>query len=957
MALTSEEIIRCNSYFRENNVGIEKMLTDSALDAFLAHMKKKISAESRQRLQEKIMHNGNITPLEFTVALSGYLWREDMDRRAQTEGVVFNTEGDAFDQAATRHLTPAEAVKLRDIYHNHSIATRGVTIEAIHEACLVLYSHAAPTLVHSVLLLMPSRVTLARFLQTSSAIRENTDDRYRQSMGVDDEELKKVALYRGERRDSKARPAVDIPPPAAPTDSSPGSPKYDGSANDTESYRREFGLSTQDVLTEAQIKTKGVMSYDDVVIAKKTFDEARLQYGTHLQAVRIKAMFKRMGRDVSDGGIRTVTHLLNTIKQIHIRDFVLLLSEVIAQDGPRLQAQKEEEYQKSMGVDAQEVASTKEFGKKAMQRKQSVVRRQSIGDVLTNVAVDASVKMQNDVEEFRHEFGVFEEPEELLESCHGMLQVQDLVEAKKFYYNHGLHNNNKRFTDHAATKTFCEQIEERGKLLLTPATEEEYRNLTAVWREKFLTLSFFEFVTTLASYLRSRQRVAEATKVSQQFESIKQFKAAAGHAFTEEEQDALMSFARNRNERGGSIIGLKSLTRRGSTAKSASEYFRDLTVSGEVDEEDKIASDRTHNVLTPEEVHKLKLRLREKNFTPWKVHVMISEIGREISQEGQESLCGILAAHDHSLVDAACLIASYLSHDAAHTLRKEIDTYKHSMGVGNDEESSLRAFKDSSFYRHSGIKLKVEQDEGEGPASPVNDKHKANDPDEYRREFGVTSRDVCNFLSKKCHGELRTADCVKLKSFFSANADEKNITDATIDGALKAINRTLSPEGQKELLSRCQKMKRVMFEDFACMLGLQLNKVTHEALKMELGDLILKSPTGHKSPRGPSMGEANEMATLLLQCGNHFTQDELNAALSLYKALRMENIEDKWHLVSYLSGIKRHCTDATIDMLNAQRHTFRAFPTLILAISNSLSREERAFRERQMARLRDGSGI
>ena len=44
--------------------------------------------------------------------------------------------------------------------------------------------------------------------------------------------------------------------------------------------------------------------------------------------------------------------------------------------------------------------------------------------------------MINSVEDFRHEFGVFEEPEELLEQCHGMLQVHDHVDAKRFYYNH-----------------------------------------------------------------------------------------------------------------------------------------------------------------------------------------------------------------------------------------------------------------------------------------------------------------------------------------------------------------------------------------------------------------------------------------------------------------------------------------------------------------------------------------
>ena len=50
----------------------------------------------------------------------------------------------------------------------------------------------------------------------------------------------------------------------------------------------------------------------------------------------------------------------------------------------------------------------------------------------------AEVSMKNSVEDFRHEFGVFEEPEELLELCNGMLQVADLVDAKRFYYNHGL---------------------------------------------------------------------------------------------------------------------------------------------------------------------------------------------------------------------------------------------------------------------------------------------------------------------------------------------------------------------------------------------------------------------------------------------------------------------------------------------------------------------------------------
>ena len=65
-------------------------------------------------------------------------------------------------------------------------------------------------------------------------------------------------------------------------------------------------------------------------------------------------MFQTMGREVSDGGIRTVTHLLNTMRQIHIRDFVLMVAEVVKQDPPRLVAQKEQDYRKSMGVDDEE---------------------------------------------------------------------------------------------------------------------------------------------------------------------------------------------------------------------------------------------------------------------------------------------------------------------------------------------------------------------------------------------------------------------------------------------------------------------------------------------------------------------------------------------------------------------------------------------------------------------------
>ena len=158
-------------------------------------------------------------------------------------------------------------------------------------------------------------------------------------------------------------------------------------------------------------------------------------------------------------------------------------------------------------VDDEEEKATKAFNTDA-DRKKNKMRRQSIGDVLTNVAVDSKVSMKNSVEDFRHEFGVFEEPEELLELCNGMLQVADLVDAKRFYYNHGLHNNNRSFRDADAVCKACDAIELRSGHALASALDSDYANLVTMWSTNFLTLSFFEFITTLASYLRARQRLS-----------------------------------------------------------------------------------------------------------------------------------------------------------------------------------------------------------------------------------------------------------------------------------------------------------------------------------------------------------------------------------------------------------------------------------------------------------------
>ena len=154
-------------------------------------------------------------------------------------------------------------------------------------------------------------------------------------------------------RDSKSR--ISIVPPSGPAQPDPEENK--GTAN-------EFGLTAGDVLREVSqhVGVVGSFSYEDTVVAKKTFDAANLQYGTHLQAVRVEAMFRAMDREVSDNGIRTVTDLLNTVRQIHIRDFVLFIAEVVKQDPPRLVAQKE-------AGDAD--------------REKNEQRRQRIGDVLT----------------------------------------------------------------------------------------------------------------------------------------------------------------------------------------------------------------------------------------------------------------------------------------------------------------------------------------------------------------------------------------------------------------------------------------------------------------------------------------------------------------------------------------------------------------------------------------------
>jgi len=949
MSLTSEEIIACNKFFRDRQITVGHILEDSLFADLMKTLKRSPGDEARKRIQDKVLYAPNITPLEFTVAVSSALWREEMDRKAKIECVEFDPDADSLDEVSTRYLTPKEITKLQGVYTEHKLATRGITTSAITDVCNVLYEKSTPDLVHSVLTMMPAKVTLHRFLQTSSSIREMCVNTYRQSMGVDDKELRSVVVHQAHRRVSQLNPTVVI---AKDDDTKPAdflSPVSKGQANDTEDYRREFGLTSRNVLQEIADHVNDILSYEDCILAKKLYDDVGLQYGTHLQAVRVKALFMKMGLEVSDNGVRTVSYLLNAVRHIHIRDFVFMLAEMLRQDGPRLQEQKSSDYTKSMGVDEDDYRNTLKFNTREEMRERkknhAQARRPSIGDVLTKVVLSSKVDLQNSVEDFRHEFGVYEEPEELLDVCHGMLQVVDLVETKKFYYNNGLHNNNKNFNNTGAVHALCEMIEKRSPHKLSPPTVDDYANLTAIWRDKFLTLSFFEFVTTLSSYLRARQASADAASIDATLESIKAFKKALGQDYSPEEAAAIMTFQRNRTERGCSILGQKAAdfsssgqnkyTRRGSLAKNASEYFRVLGVTA--DEEDEQLAETTHGILQAQDVHKLKARILEGDFTPWKVCHMLAEIERPISEEAQRALCAVLVAQSQpiGLKDAIAAIASHLSEDKSYTLRKEIEAYKASMGMGPEESPGVPAFVESP----QPLIL-----------SPVKS-GTPNDVDEYRREFGVTTADVCHFLSKQCHGELRVSQVVQLKEYFTANVDEKNITEAAIRGGLAAVGRTLSEGEVAEFVARCSPSKRVVFEDFCRMMSLQLMKETHRRLARQLDEIAVLSPTKGIPFADPTTDEVSELDTLLLQCGGHFSLEELQEALRLYKNLHMGTIEDRWHLVNFLSGIKRYCTDDSIDYLVSQRVAFSKFPQLMLAISNQLTKEERAFREKQRARL------
>eukprot|EP00759_Apiculatamorpha_spiralis_P046114 PhF_6_TR42700/c1_g1_i3/m.64480 len=247
MALTSAEIIQCNNYFKEHNIPISKTLEDSVLNDLLRSLKREATPETFKRIQERVQGTPGLTPLEFTVAVSGALWRQDMDNRAQREGVVFNPDADQLDATQVRNLTPAEVTKLKDIYDSRMVGTRGVTMQAVADVCQVLYKDTTPELIHSILLLMPAKVSLGRFLQTSSAIREITEDKYR-NLSSEEKQLRNLVFSKqAGRRDSAL---VAKPPTTMAVDDECGSPKFAGTPNDSEAYRREFGLTTNDVLAE-----------------------------------------------------------------------------------------------------------------------------------------------------------------------------------------------------------------------------------------------------------------------------------------------------------------------------------------------------------------------------------------------------------------------------------------------------------------------------------------------------------------------------------------------------------------------------------------------------------------------------------------------------------------------------------------------------------------------------------
>eukprot|EP00760_Papus_ankaliazontas_P033769 PhM_4_TR6733/c0_g1_i1/m.13913 len=934
MTLSSEEIIQCAGFFREREAEPDSALNDTFLTALFHRLNRKLTQPIKERLQDYVLHHQTLTILDFTAHLSGVLWRTSMEEKAMLEGIELDLDLEDLDEISTRYLTPTEVSKLKDIFVAHNLRSRGVTHAAVHDACEVVYKNPTPELEDKVMDQMPVRVSLSKFLRATGTIRETIDAQYRESMGVTDQELREQALF----RHSSHRHSF-LQGETQKSADQPSSPKHQRQANDAEEYRREFGLTARDVVQEITNHVAPRLTFENVTMIKAFYDVNRMEYACHIHPSKIATLFHDMGRPVSQSGIKTLSHLLNSTKRIHIRDFATLVAEVLSQDAGHLQVEQEEQYRTSMGVDAEEVVNTEAFlAKEARKKRLSLVHHPGIGDVLRNVHPSSTA---NDVEEYRNEFGVFEEPEELLSSCHGMLKVADLIDCKKFYYAACLHNNNKRFNDVAGLEKLVKDIETRSPGAWTPLSTDEINTLSEMWRGQFLTLSFFEFVTTLASHLRENQRTKEAIAVD---ECLANFRAS-GHG---EDENV---FHRTRDMRGMSILGMpegitlsnasdtttSASTRRGSANAPSSEYFR-LFPSTPEKEDDDMAAQLPGRVLTPHDVMVLRIRMTDGHpLTPWKVHVMMKDINHVVTMEGQFTLSEVLRSAG-SFKDALHVIASYVSRETSQSLRKEIAAYKRSLGEPVAEPpTDLQIRNATAIVSPGGLSPKL------SAARP-------NDVEEFRREFGVTSTDVISFLYHQCHGELSPEDLALLKGFFSKRDRPKPDTEL-VRSAASVLGRELT-EGQIEAtLQPLSAWKHVSYEDFARVLGLALFQNTEKALKQELEELKARRTRALSVVNSsPTLVEMDEIATLVHQTGSHFTTEQLREAVHHYKELNLHSMEDKWHLVAFLTKIRRHLTDASIDEIASHRLSYTNFSSLMLAISNALTWEERAFRQRQLKR-------